>query len=211
MEIQGGRAMCLALYLAAAQELPVIPWDEHKPAFHLVRLPKTAEGVRKHFRADYVYYAGSHQGCSCAFNYEHEYDSIIELRNYLRNALICLDEVEMFACQTGAEAEDTQHALISSPEGIALAEFYFKDGQYVIIRSGKESQRVTEAEKCLQRVTRPVPLSKSSRTRLIDRKRAGAKPLCSGSRPARSVGIRIVAPASESASPSTVAEQHTLS
>ena len=107
-----------------------MPGTSTNPAFHVIRLPKTAEGVRKHFRSDYVYYAGSQQGCSCAFNYEHEYDSIIELRNYLRNALICVDEVEMFACQTGAEAEDTQHALISSPEGIALAEFYFKDGQY---------------------------------------------------------------------------------
>jgi len=204
--------MCLALYLAAAQELPVIAWDDTNPAFHVIRLPKTAEGVRKHFRSEYVYYAGSQQGCSCAFNYEHEYDSIIELRNYLRNALICVGEVEMFACQTGSEAEDTQHALVSSPEGIALAEFYFKDGQYVVIRSGKDSQRVTEAEKCLQRVTRPVPLSKSSRTRLIARKRASSKPLCDGPRPARPVGMRIAPPASESATaPATVAEHHTLS
>lgn len=203
--------MCLALYLAAAQELPVIPWDDTKPGFHVIRLPKTAEAIRKHFRSEYVYYAGSQQGCSCAFNYEHEYDSIVELRNYLRNALICVDQVEMFACQTGAEAEDTQHALISSPEGIALAEFYFKDGQYVIIRSGKDSQRVTEAEKCLQRVTRPVPLSKTSRTRLIARKRASAKPLCVGGKPVRSVGIRIVPPASDSAPlPSPAAEHSTL-
>jgi hypothetical protein len=202
--------MCLALYLAAAQELPVIPWDDTNPGFHVIRLPKNAEAVRKHFRSDYVYYAGSLQGCSCAFNYEHEYDSIVELRNYLRNALICVDEVEMFACQTGAEAEDTQHAQISSPEGIALAEFYFKDGQYVIIRSGKDSQRVTEAEKCLERVMRPVPLPKGSRTRLISRKRASAKPLCPAPRPARSIGIRIVPPASENA-PASVAEHHTLS
>ena len=204
--------MCLALYLAASQELPVIPWDETNRAFHVIRLPKGAEAVRKHFRSDYVYYAGSAQGCSCAFNYEHEYDSIVELRNYLRNALICVDEVELFACQTGSEAEDTQHAMIASPEGIALAEFYFKDGQYVIIRSGKESQRATEAEKCLQRVTRPVPLSKSSRTRLIARKRGESKPLCAAPKPARSVGIRIVPPASGNASStSAVTEHHTLS
>jgi len=203
--------MCLALYLAAAQELPVIAWDDTNPGFHVIRLPKSAEAVRKHFRSEYVYYAGSQQGCSCAFNYEHEYDSIIELRNYLRNALICVNEVEMFACQTGAEAKDTQHALVASPEGIALAEFYFKDGQYVVIRSAKDSQRVTEAEKCLQRVTRPVPLSKTSRTRLIATKRASSKALCAGSRPARSVGIRIVPPASDSAPlPSPVAEQATL-
>ena len=68
--------MCLALYLAASQELPVIAWDKANPAFHVIRLPKNAEGVRKHFHSEYVYYAGSAQGCSCAFNYEHESDSI---------------------------------------------------------------------------------------------------------------------------------------
>jgi hypothetical protein len=159
--------MCLALYLAASQELPVIAWDDTKPAFHVIRLPKSAEGVRKHFRSEYVYYAGSEQRCSCAFNYEHEYDSIVELRNYLRNALICVNEVEMFACHTGAEEHDKQHALMTSPEGIALAGFFFRDGQYLVVSSGKYSQRVTEAEKCLQRVTRSVPLPKSSCISLV--------------------------------------------
>src|ERR1043166_5835862 len=102
--------MCLALYIAAPQELPVIAWDKTNPAFHVVRLSKEADAVRRHFKSQYVYYAGSAQGCSCAFNYEHESDSIVELRNYLRNALICVSEVEMFACQTGADAEDTKNA-----------------------------------------------------------------------------------------------------
>lgn len=173
--------MCLALYLAARQELPVIAWDDANPAFHVVRLPKSADAVRKHFRSEYVYYAGSEQGCSCAFNYEHEYDSIVGLRNYLRNALICVDEVEMFACQTGAEERDTQHALITSPEGIALAEFFFRDGQYVVVRPGKGAQPATEAEKCLQRVTRSAPLPKSSGVGLFTAKHATLSPLCARS------------------------------
>ena len=175
--------MCLALYLAASQELPVIAWDDTNPAFHVIHLPKSAEGVRKHFRSDYVYYAGSEQGCSCAFNYEHEYDSILELRNYLRNALICVNEVEMFACQTGAEEQDTQHTLITSPDGIALAEFFFKNGHYLVIGPGKDSQRVTEAEKCLQRVTKISPAFRHSTciSPLIA-PYAGFKPFCAGLR-----------------------------
>ena len=172
--------MCLALYLAASQELPVINWDDANPAFHVIRLPQNAEGVRKQFSSEYVYYAASQQGCSCAFNYEHEYDSIGELKNYLRNALICVDQVEMFACQAGAEEQDKQHAVVTSPEGIALAEFFFKDGQHLVIRAGKEAQRVTEAEKCLQRVTRPVPVSKGSGASLLNAKRATFAPLCVG-------------------------------
>lgn len=173
-------SMCLALYLATSQELPVIPWDSTKPAFHVIHLAKSAEGVRKHFRSDYVYYAGSAQGCSCAFNYEHEYDSIVELRNYLRNALICADEVEMFACQTGAEEQATQHALTTSPDGIVQPGFFFKNGQYLVIRSGKYAQGKTEAEKCLQRVTRSVPLLKSSCATLLAARRTALEPLRAG-------------------------------
>ena len=172
--------MCLALYLAASQALPVIAWDKTNPAFHVIRLPKDAEAVRKHFHSDYVYYAGSEQGCSCAFNYEHEYDSIGELKNYLRNALICVDQVEMFACQVGAEEQETQHAVVASPEGIALAEFFFKDGQHLIIRTGKEPERVSEAEKCLQRVTQSAPLSKRGRAALNRAKHPILKPLYAG-------------------------------
>ena len=170
--------MCLALYLASSQELPVIPWDEAKPAFHVIRLPKNAEAVRKHFRTGYVYYVGSSQGCSCPFNYEHEYDTIVELRDYLRNALICVNELEMFVCQAGSEGMDKQYSGSVSPEGIALAEFLFKDGQYLVVKRGKNSDHATEAERCLQRATQPGPVSRS--------KCARAVPASASQRPARS-------------------------
>ena len=173
----GKITMCLALYLAASQELPVIAWNEKTPAFHVIHLPEKAKGVCRHFHSRYVYYAGSAQGCSCAFNYEHEYDSIVELRNYLRNALICMDEVEMFACQVGAEDQDRQHEVVTSPEGIALAEFYFKDGQHLVIRTAKEMQPVTEAEECLQRVTKPVLPPRNRAASLLPATSASFKPL----------------------------------
>jgi len=148
--------MCLALYLAGSQELPVIPWDESKPGFHVVRLPKSVEAVREQFSSKYVYYVGSAQGCSCAFNYEHEYDSIVELRDYLRNALICVDQVEIFACQAGNEKIDRQHSGTVSPEEIVLADFLFRDGQYLVVKRGKTYEQATEAEKCIQRATQPI-------------------------------------------------------
>jgi hypothetical protein len=132
--------MCLAIYLASSRPLPVIAWDPANPAFHVIAPPESAAGVRKHFRYDNVYYAGSHQGCSCAFNYEHEYDSILQLRDYLRQALASGAEIETFACRIGNEEHDAQHALVTSPEGIALPEFFFKDGQFLLIRVGKLPQ-----------------------------------------------------------------------
>ena len=132
--------MCLALYLASSRPLPIIAWDPANPAFHVINPPESAAGVRKHFRYENVYYAGSHQGCSCAFNYEHEYDSILELTDYLRSALASGAEIEAFVCRIGKEEQDVQHALVTSPGGVALPEFFFKDGQFLIIRSGKSPQ-----------------------------------------------------------------------
>ena len=176
--------MCLAIYLAGSQELPVIPWNEAEKGFHGVRLPKAAEAIRKQFRSSYVYYVGSAQGCSCAFNYEHEHDSIVELRDYLRNALICVDELEIFACQAGSEAMDRQHSGTVSPEGIALAEFLFKDGQYLVVRRHKVSEQATEAERCLQQATQAVPASNSSGAPVASAKHSAppSQPLFVGSR-----------------------------
>jgi hypothetical protein len=105
----------------------------------------------------------------------------LELRKYLRNALICVTEVEMFSCQIGAEEQETQHTLTTSPDGIALAEFFFKDGHYLVIGPGKDSQRVTEAEKCLERVTginsgfrtAAALVSSSRQTRVLSRSTQG--------------------------------------
>ena len=69
--------MCLALYLAASKPLPVIRLDPNKPAFHVVPLPEDIEDVRRLLAYPQIYYVGSHEGCSCAFNYEHDLKSTI--------------------------------------------------------------------------------------------------------------------------------------
>jgi len=134
--------MCLALYLASSRPLPLIAWDPVNPAFHVVKAPEIAVGVCRHFRFENVYYVGSHQGCSCAFNYEHEYESILQLRDYLRGALASGAEIELFACRVGNERKAMQHALVTTPDGIALPEFFFKDGQFLIIGLGKSAEPI---------------------------------------------------------------------
>ncbi|MEP6685352.1 MAG: hypothetical protein ABJB22_01130 [Verrucomicrobiota bacterium] len=115
-------------------------WDPASPAFHVSAPPVSAAGVRKHFRCENVYYASSHQGCSCAFNCEHEHESILQLRDYLREALASGAEIEAFVCRIGREEDDVRHAVVSSPEGIALPGFFFKDGQFLVIQSPHPSR-----------------------------------------------------------------------
>lgn len=132
--------MCLALYIASVKPLPVIPWDPNRPAFHVLPLSESMSAVRKLLTYPHVYYVGSHEGCSCAFNYEHELKSVIELRDYLRKALAAADEIEGFSCRPGDEQLNVKHSVTISPSGLALPEFFFQDGQRLVFRSRKTMQ-----------------------------------------------------------------------
>ena len=96
--------------------------------------------VRKLLPYRHVYYVGSHEGCSCAFNYEHELKSVVELRDYLRKALAVTDEIEGFSCRPGQEPLNVKHSVTISPSGVALPEFFLQDGQRLVFRSRKTMQ-----------------------------------------------------------------------
>lgn len=132
--------MCLALYIASYKPLPVISWNPKKPAFHVVPLPESMDAVRKLLPHPHVYYVGSHEGCSCAFNYEHEFKSVLELRDYLRKALTVSEEIEGFSCRPGQEQLNVKHSVTISPSGVALPEFFLQDGQRLVFRSRKTMQ-----------------------------------------------------------------------
>jgi len=132
--------MCLALYIASPRPLPVIPWDPENPTFHVIPLSDEDEVVRKVLPGPHVYYVGSHEGCSCAFNYEHEIKSALELRDYLRKALTVTDEIEGFSCRPGHADLKVKHSVVISPSGVALPEFFLEDGQRLVFRSRKTMQ-----------------------------------------------------------------------
>lgn len=129
--------MCLALYIASPKPLPTSSWDPKKPAFHVLPLPEKHDAVRKVLPYPHIYYVGSHEGCSCAFNYEHEFKAALELQAYLRKALTVSEEIEGFSCQPGQETLSVRHSVTVSPSGIALPEFFFQDGQRLVFHSRK--------------------------------------------------------------------------
>ncbi len=129
--------MCLALYIASSKPLPLVPWDPENPAFHVIPLQDDRPAVRKVFRHPHIYFVGSHEGCSCAFNYEHDFKAAIELRDYLRKALAVTKEIEGFACRPDQENLDVKHFITVSPMGVALPEFFFQEGQRLVFQSRK--------------------------------------------------------------------------
>lgn len=132
--------MCLALYIASPKPLPLVPWDPKKPTFHVVPLEEDDHRVRKILPHPYIYYVGSHEGCSCAFNYEHELKAALELRDYLRKALTITSEIEGFSCRPGQAPLKVKHSVTVSPSGVALPEFFLDDGQRLVFRSRKTMQ-----------------------------------------------------------------------
>ena len=121
------------------------------------------DAVRKLLPHPHVYYVGSHEGCSCAFNYEHEFKSVLELRDYLRKALTVSEEIEGFSCRPRQEQLNVKHSVTISPSGVALPEFFLQDGQRLVFRSRKTMQ----AQR--RRASEAVPL-KRQRTRVAKRR-----------------------------------------
>ncbi len=138
--------MCLALYLSSSKTLPVLPFDPEQPGFHVHELSVEEDGVRAHFTHPHVYYVGSTQGCSCAFNYEHEFEPIRSLQRYLKIALADGNELEGFSCRSGREGDEVKHSTIASPEMIVMPRFYFYDGHFLQIVTSVNSRGASPAE-----------------------------------------------------------------
>ncbi len=107
--------MCLAVYVASPSTLPLLAWDEARPAFH-VREVAPDDPVRQRFSLPSVYYLGSHQGCGCGFQYgvlpadlqdpEEEArgrTAVDALRAYVARAASG-QPVEVFGCWEGEQA-----------------------------------------------------------------------------------------------------------
>lgn len=64
--------MCRYLYLASDKELPLIKWEESRPAFNVDKLHDYDLDVLKQFSKPHVVFLGAHTGCSCGFGFDSE-------------------------------------------------------------------------------------------------------------------------------------------
>jgi hypothetical protein len=100
------------LYVGSDSILPIIPWDEKSPKFYVSSADSDIEQARKQFTKKFLYYLGSHEGCSCGFTYSDSYekadkskriDSLQRLKGYLKDAIVLNGSIELFACWSGEE------------------------------------------------------------------------------------------------------------
>ena len=140
--------MCLTLYLAADQPLPLIPCNEGARGFHVTELSgEKDERVRGQFTKPLVYYAGSHLICGCGFNYgqypEAEDDAeelalkektLGDMSDYLARALEDGGTIELFACWEGDQAAPPEHRRELTPGSFGEEGFVFEEKELIVVR-----------------------------------------------------------------------------
>jgi hypothetical protein len=143
--------LCIIVYLAADSPLPLVPWDAARPAFHVTELPTERAAVRGQFARPHVYYAGSHEGCGCGFQYgEYELDdpdadelaeeaqrreSRKRLTDYLTSALTIMPSVELYACWDGDEILPREHASRIQPQMLIRERTFFRKREHMLVQA----------------------------------------------------------------------------
>lgn len=138
--------MCMVVYVGSDYPLPTWPWDQSRPAFHVVERADPAEPVRQRFTKPFVYYAGSHESCGCGFHYGGYYnadpDAAVEpavadcrrrFGDYLAVALQHQSEVEVYACWSGDEGEPAEYHDRATPAEVGSGEVYVRERELVIV------------------------------------------------------------------------------
>ncbi|MGB5416243.1 MAG: hypothetical protein WBN01_16505 [Polyangiales bacterium] len=137
--------VCIAVYIAANRPLPTIDWDESQPAFYVATLGKDEEPVRNQFTKPHVYYAGSHEGCSCGFQLGNDRspedpeqargrESLGAFAKYLEDALTRVDDVELFACWEGEQEAGVGHRRHLTPTDLRRDDFCFLERELSVLR-----------------------------------------------------------------------------
>ena len=128
--------MCLSVYLASDQPLPLIEWNEEKPSFYVKGLTPSEELVKIQFDIPHIYYLGSHEGCGCGFfksgrdwvdlrRTEQDYS---QLTAYLKKAKSLGARNQIYSCWDGDEETEPEFRENITLENLTEKNFEFKEG-----------------------------------------------------------------------------------
>lgn len=125
----------MMVYIAAGAPLALVAWNEATPAFHVCEIENSEISVREQFSLPHVYYAGSHEGCGCGFQYGQYPEHEAEDRRLKRSSLesfsaylarhIQQGPIEIYACWDGDQAAEPAHRRVLTPQSLLAEDFYF--------------------------------------------------------------------------------------
>lgn len=145
--------MCMMVYVASDCPLPTTAWDPTQPLFHVTELTERDGPVQQRFSKPFVYYAGSHEGCGCGFQYgEYEEseeddeeseedaaalaaakDSRQKLADFLALALQQQQSIEIFACWDGDQGAIVEHRGHARPVDLVRERTFFRERELLVI------------------------------------------------------------------------------
>jgi hypothetical protein len=138
--------MCMMVYIASDYPLPTSPWKPSEPGFHVSDLTERDDLVRRQFSKPFVYYAGSHEGCCCGFQYG-QYDGLEEdaaklaasresrrrLAEFLSITLQHQATVEVFACWDGDQGAPREHRGWARPSDLTGERTFFREKELLVV------------------------------------------------------------------------------
>lgn len=141
--------MCLAVYVGAPANLPLIPWIPEKPGFHVRDITAAENALRPVFGQLRVYYTGSHDGCGCGFQlgtYPSDSpddlqekqvmaQSLRSLAEYLSEQLKRVPALMVYSCWEGEQSAPAERAeRVINPGAFLDPEFYFVERELLTVR-----------------------------------------------------------------------------
>lgn len=132
--------MCIVVYIASRSPLPLIPWQQHAPAFNVTELISHGELVRRHFALPHIRQAGSHTSCGCGFNEGREFpemyddpaaeqadalQSSSQLARYIREHQV----EQIYSCWSAHENHPKEFERRIVPDDLIAQNFAFREGE----------------------------------------------------------------------------------
>lgn len=139
--------MCMMIYIAADQPLPLVSWDERAPGFNVRELSQAHQSVRKQFSKPHIYEVGSHRHCGCGFSYGNpDYavegdddpaavESVRQLSEYLTEAVAAVGTVELFAAWYDYQEMEPECRSVLHPKEIGGGSFWFDELEFIEVRA----------------------------------------------------------------------------
>lgn len=128
--------MCLAVFLAAEQELPQVAWSAARPSFHAGPLERFEESVRGKVSLPLVYALGAHTGCGCGFLNDGADDPDAVRRSREQLAAYAAEAfrhgaVELYVCWSGDVEQGYRQQLALTPGELVTRDDWLEEGTHV--------------------------------------------------------------------------------
>lgn len=133
--------MCLSVYIASDQPLPLVAWNYAKPAFYIDELKYNKEVVMQ-FTLPNVRRVGSDAGCGCGFLKDGvSGDELVEsMNNYSGLALYVRElqkkgaSLEIFSCWEGDQTSKCESHYTIEADDLLQDAFEFKEKALYTLR-----------------------------------------------------------------------------